>query len=63
MNRSDIADYVGLATETVSRSLTQLKRQGIINMLDHQNVTIISLDSLRQIADGEEVSRLAVRSA
>jgi CRP/FNR family transcriptional regulator len=63
MNRSDIADYVGLATETVSRSLAQLKRQGIINMLGHQNVTILSLDRLRQIAEGEEVSRLAVRSA
>jgi CRP-like cAMP-binding protein len=30
MSRTDMADYLGLTIETVSRSLTDLKRQGII---------------------------------
>jgi CRP/FNR family transcriptional regulator len=63
MNRSEIADYVGLSKETVSRSLTQLRRQGIINMRGPQNITILSPERLREIAEGEEVSRLALRSA
>jgi CRP/FNR family nitrogen fixation transcriptional regulator len=32
MSRTDIADYLGLTIETVSRTLTQLERQGIIAM-------------------------------
>lgn len=30
MTRSDLADYVGLTTETVSRTLSQLKKQGVL---------------------------------
>ena len=32
MYRSDIADYLGLTTETVSRELTRLKRKGILTI-------------------------------
>ena len=31
MSREDIADYLALSVETVSRSLTQLKRRGVIS--------------------------------
>ena len=34
MNRNDIADYLGLTMETVSRVLTQLKTKGLIQLLD-----------------------------
>ena len=30
MSRQDIADYLGLTIETVSRTLTQLERDGLI---------------------------------
>jgi CRP/FNR family transcriptional regulator, anaerobic regulatory protein len=30
MTRTDLADYVGLTTETVSRTLSQLKKQGVL---------------------------------
>jgi CRP/FNR family transcriptional regulator len=33
MTRSDIADYLGLTIETVSRTLTQLKAEGLIDLL------------------------------
>lgn len=36
MCRTDIADYLGLTIETVSRTLTQLERQGIIAMPAHR---------------------------
>jgi CRP/FNR family nitrogen fixation transcriptional regulator len=32
MPRQDIADYLGLTIETVSRTLTQLERDGLIDI-------------------------------
>jgi CRP/FNR family nitrogen fixation transcriptional regulator len=32
MSRQDIADYLGLTIETVSRTLTQLERDGLISI-------------------------------
>lgn len=52
MNRTDIADYLGLTIETVSRTLSQLKRQGVIELRDEKHVHLIKPESLRGIAAG-----------
>lgn len=50
MNRTDIADYLGLTIETVSRSFTKLKTQGLIHLIDANTVEIMSYRSLAAVA-------------
>jgi CRP/FNR family transcriptional regulator len=52
MSRSDIADYLGLTTETVSRTVTLLKKQGLIELLDEKRVRLCRMSALREIAEG-----------
>ncbi|MFO8126717.1 helix-turn-helix domain-containing protein [Yoonia sp.] len=54
MTRADIADFLGLTTETVSRTFTQLRKSQII-AIDHVNTVIILKPiALRCIADGDD---------
>ncbi|OYV53617.1 MAG: Crp/Fnr family transcriptional regulator [Rhodospirillales bacterium 20-60-12] len=41
MNRTDLADYLGLTPETVSRSFSQLKRDGLINFNNPQEISVL----------------------
>ncbi|MSP49514.1 MAG: hypothetical protein EXQ95_09330 [Alphaproteobacteria bacterium] len=50
MSRWDIADYLGLTVETVSRSFTQLRRQGMIRLLDGNRVDLAGPDDLQELA-------------
>jgi len=52
MTRNDMGDYLGLSLETVSRAFTQLKTQGLIQLLDERQVRLIKPDALREIATG-----------
>ncbi len=52
MTRAEIADYLGLAIETVSRTLTKLRRSGAIAMPNAHLVRILDPDGLRDIASG-----------
>jgi CRP/FNR family transcriptional regulator len=52
MNRSDIADYLGLTIETVSRTFTQLRTQKLIELLDEKRVRLLKPAALREIAGG-----------
>jgi CRP/FNR family transcriptional regulator len=52
MSRSEIADYLRLTTETVSRTLTQLKHQELIELLDEKRIRLARLSALREISDG-----------
>ena len=49
MSRSDIANFLGVAAETVSREFTQLQKEGIIQV-DRRRVQLESLESLKSIA-------------
>ena len=54
MTRGDIADFLGLTTETVSRTFTQLRKSQII-AIDHINtVVILKPTALRSIAEGAD---------
>ena len=54
MPRADIADYIGLTTETVCRSLTQLKKCGVIKIDNIQTVVILKPQTLRALAEGDD---------
>ena len=53
MARNDIADYLGLTTETVSRTLTQLKREGVISLATPAHIVLRDRARLSQLAEGE----------
>lgn len=56
MTRADIADFLGLNTETVSRAFTQLRKSQII-AIDHVNTVIVLKPvALRCIAQGDETT-------
>ena len=50
MTRQDIADYLGLTIETVSRSLTQFERDGVIALPCTRQVKILNTDALEDLA-------------
>jgi len=51
MSRQDIADYLGLTVETVSRTLTQLKQEGLIHLLSARQIRLTSIAALREMND------------
>jgi CRP/FNR family transcriptional regulator len=53
MTRSEIADYLGLTIETVSRVLTRLKTSGVIRLTSLTEIRIERPDRLRALAEGE----------
>ncbi len=50
MSRTDIADYLGLTTETVSRTITALRKDNLIELVDMDKVRLLDLESLKKIA-------------
>ena len=46
MTRQDIADYLGLTIETVSRTLTDLERNGTISLPNSRRVVLRNRDAL-----------------
>lgn len=53
MSRADIADFLGLRTETVSRAFTDLRHAGVIELPSAQHVTVLDPDALGQAAEGD----------
>ena len=52
MSRSDIADYLGLTIETVSRTFIRLKNDKIISLPDHARVKVDDMTALVSLAEG-----------
>jgi CRP-like cAMP-binding protein len=50
MTRSDIADHLNLTLHTVSRTICDFERRGLIALHGPQNVRILNLEELRAIA-------------
>jgi CRP/FNR family transcriptional regulator len=50
MTRTDIADYLGLTIETVSRTLTQLKAAGLVAQLPGNKLRLADLAALQAAA-------------
>jgi CRP-like cAMP-binding protein len=53
MTRSDIADYLGLTIETVSRTWTRLKQDRLIALPTSTRIEIRDRDQLEELAAGE----------
>ncbi len=50
MTRADMADYLGLTIETVSRQITRLKKAGLIDVANNRTITVLSDAGLKQIS-------------
>lgn len=62
MTRSDIANFLGLTTETVSRTLTKLKTTGAVRLLENHQILLMDRDRLKETAYGF-VDRKSARNA
>lgn len=51
LRRSDIADFLGLTTETVSRQITKLRKSGIVVVEHNRHVTIPDLAALEKACE------------
>jgi CRP/FNR family transcriptional regulator len=52
MNRGDIADYLGLTVETVSRVIGRMKRDGLIDLADAHHIVLARREALEGMAEG-----------
>lgn len=62
MSREDIASFLGLALETVSRGFTRLQEDGIISVFGRQ-VEILAVEDLNQFAHGADAGAPRARVA
>ena len=63
MTRQDMADYLGLTVETVSRMMTNLTRRGLIVPRARHSIALLKLSALREIAgqDGRDAEFAAIQ--
>ncbi len=52
IQRSDIADYIGVKPETLSRATTKLAREGLIKVIGQDEIQILDVPAMRRIAEG-----------
>jgi CRP/FNR family transcriptional regulator, nitrogen fixation regulation protein len=51
MSRQDIADYLGLTIETVSRTLTQMQAKGLVRLENCRQVRLLKRAALTELCD------------
>ncbi|MEM8750540.1 MAG: Crp/Fnr family transcriptional regulator [Pseudomonadota bacterium] len=51
LKRSDIADFLGLTTETVSRQITNLRKRGLIEVINRRMISIPDLAALSRASE------------
>ncbi|MCC3306633.1 helix-turn-helix domain-containing protein [Sneathiella sp. HT1-7] len=54
MGRNDIADFLGLTIETVSRTITKLRKMGVLDVPSNHLILIKDLEWLENLAEGEK---------
>src|SRR5258706_2633462 len=54
MSRQDIADNLGLTIETVCRTLSELKRGGVIDIPNQRQLRLFDVEALQSLAAGED---------
>ena len=52
MTRADIADFLGLTLETVSRTFTAFRKRGWVKEPEHNRVELLQLGALQGLAEG-----------
>lgn len=63
IRRRDLAEYLGMQPETVSRSFKELESLGVLKVTDLSTVQILLLAVLRRIANGDRVAQMANRDS
>ena len=56
LKRSDIADFLGLTIETVSRQITKLRQNGVIKIVNNRTVEIPDLQKLHALTEVDSIS-------
>ncbi|ACE93969.1 MULTISPECIES: Crp/Fnr family transcriptional regulator [Rhizobium] len=52
LSRAEIADFLGLTIETVSRQLTRLRKEGVIRIENIRHITVPDMDALAKKISG-----------
>lgn len=56
MTRLDIADYLGMTIETVSRTITKLVNRGILELMGRRGINVVSRAALAHLAGDDDNS-------
>jgi CRP-like cAMP-binding protein len=54
MTRSDIADFLGLTVETVSRTITKMKARRLIDLPQCARIHLRDIEALQALASGDD---------
>jgi CRP-like cAMP-binding protein len=53
MTRTDIGDYLGLTTETVSRVISRLRDDSIVSVANRGQIEILDRAALERLTEGD----------